>query len=80
VKPRKQAGPPALDDSLVCEVTQNGVSNPWSVPLAGGTPRQITFFHNDLIFDFAYSRDRKRLALARGQDLSDVVLLTDNQK
>jgi len=68
------------DDSLVCEVTQNGVSNLWSAPLAGGIPRQITFFHNDLIFDFAYSRDRKRLALARGQDLSDVVLLTDNQK
>lgn len=54
--------------------TRQGVSNVWAQPLAGG-PRQITDFKSELIFDFAWSRDGKQLALARGTQTSDVVLI-----
>jgi Tol biopolymer transport system component len=56
---------------------EHGVSNIWAVPLTGGPPKQITNFKSDLIFDFAFSRDGKSLALSRGQVSRDVVLLTD---
>jgi len=52
-----------------------GVSNIWSLPLAGGPVKQLTHFDSGLIFDFAWSRDGKRLALARGRSDSDVVLI-----
>lgn len=55
--------------------TRKSVSNLWAQPLAGGPPRQITDFKSELIFDFAWSRDGKQLALARGTLTSDVVLI-----
>jgi Tol biopolymer transport system component/DNA-binding winged helix-turn-helix (wHTH) protein len=55
--------------------TRKGVSNVWSQPLAGGSLEQITDFKSGLIFDFAWSRDGKQLALARGTVTSDVVLI-----
>jgi hypothetical protein len=57
--------------------TRNGVSNIWSQPLAGGPPEQLTHFTSGLIFSYAWSRDGKRLALARGETTSDVVLITN---
>jgi Tol biopolymer transport system component len=61
-------------------VNERGVSNIWAMPLAGGAPTQLTDFKSDQIFDFAWSRDGKQLALSRGQVSSDVVLLTDTSK
>jgi Tol biopolymer transport system component/DNA-binding winged helix-turn-helix (wHTH) protein len=55
--------------------TRKSVSNLWAQPLTGGPPRQITDFTSELIFDFAWSRDGKQLALARGTVTSDVVLI-----
>jgi eukaryotic-like serine/threonine-protein kinase len=52
-----------------------GVSNIWSLPLQGGPAKQVTHFDSGLIFNFAWSRDGKRLALARGRSDSDVVLI-----
>ena len=61
-------------------VNEHGASNLWAQPLSGGAPRQLTDFKSDLIFDYAWSRDGRQLALARGQVSSDVVLLTDTDK
>jgi Tol biopolymer transport system component len=57
--------------------TRNGVSNIWSQALAGGPPKQLTHFTSELIFSYAWSRDGKRLAVARGQMTNDVVLITN---
>jgi Tol biopolymer transport system component len=46
-------------------------------PLDGGPPRQLTDFKSDQIIDFGWSRGGKQLALARGTQTSDVVLITD---
>jgi DNA-binding winged helix-turn-helix (wHTH) protein/Tol biopolymer transport system component len=50
-------------------------SSVWIQPLDGGAPRQITHFDDGrTITDFAWSRDGKRLALARAATTSDIVL------
>jgi Tol biopolymer transport system component len=51
--------------------------NVWAMPADGGKPRQLTDFKTDQTFFFAWSRDGKQLALARGTRTSDVVLITD---
>lgn len=51
--------------------------NIWARPLGGGPPRQLTDFKSDQTYAFAWSRDGKQLALARGTRASDVVLITD---
>jgi eukaryotic-like serine/threonine-protein kinase len=58
--------------------TQGGVSNLWNQPVNGGPPKQVTNFKTDLIFFYAWSPDGKKLALARGHQLSDVVLIRDS--
>jgi Tol biopolymer transport system component len=57
--------------------TKDGVSNIWAQPIDGSSKRQLTNFKSDLIFYYAWSRDGKKLALARGSKTSDVVLITD---
>jgi Tol biopolymer transport system component len=57
--------------------TLGGVSNLWSQPLDGGTAKQITDFKSDLIYNFAYSRDGRQLALARGSHTRDAVLISE---
>ena len=57
--------------------TLGGVSNLWSQPLDGGPPKQITDFKSDLIYNFAYSRDGRQLALARGSHTRDAVLISE---
>jgi eukaryotic-like serine/threonine-protein kinase len=66
--------------SLAYEVDDHGVSNLWTMPLDGGQPKQLTDFKSNHIFDFAWSRDGKSLALSRGQISRDVVLLTDTSR
>ena len=57
--------------------TRQGVSNLWSQPLAGGPPTQLTNFSAETIFNFAWSRDGKQFALARGVINNDVVLINN---
>jgi Tol biopolymer transport system component len=57
--------------------TTGGVSNIWSLPLDGGAPKQLTDFKTDQIFWFDFSRDGRQLALSRGTQTSDVVLIRD---
>jgi eukaryotic-like serine/threonine-protein kinase len=55
--------------------TRNGVYNIWAQPLDGSPPKQLTNFTTDQIFAYAWSREGKRLACARGSQNSDVVLI-----
>jgi eukaryotic-like serine/threonine-protein kinase len=58
-------------------LTRNGATNVWEQPLAGGPPHQVTGFTSDHIFDFSWTRDGKDLLLSRGQDTSDVVMISN---
>ena len=50
-------------------------SNLWLQPVDGKPPHQLTQFADDrLIADFAWSRDGKRLAIARSSTTTDIVL------
>ena len=55
--------------------TKAGISNLWSQPVDGGTPKLLTNFKAEQIFNYAFSRDGKLLAMARGREMSDVVLI-----
>lgn len=56
---------------------RGGVSNLWSQPLGGGAPKQLTDFSSDQIFAFALSRDSQQLAVARGVNTADVIMIND---
>ena len=60
-------GPPAIP------------SNIWLQLVDGGEPRKLTDFKSGTIYRHTWSRDHKWLALARGAETVDVVLLTDNR-
>jgi Tol biopolymer transport system component len=55
----------------------NRVYNLWSQSLDGGPPKQLTDFGSDQIFRFDLTRDGKKIALSRGHEGSDVVLITN---
>jgi Tol biopolymer transport system component len=54
-------------------------SNIWLQPVEGGEPRQLTNFKTEMIFRHAWSRDGKTLAVVRGTETTDVVLLKAEQ-
>jgi serine/threonine protein kinase/Tol biopolymer transport system component len=56
-------------------VTSAGVSNLWSQPVNGTQPKQLTDFTSERIFAFNFSRDGKQLALSRGTQTGDVILI-----
>jgi eukaryotic-like serine/threonine-protein kinase len=63
--------------SLLYVKGENGVTNLWSQPVAGGAPMQVTHFNDARIYDFSLSPDGKRLLMGRGRDSSNVVLIRD---
>jgi TolB protein len=66
--------------ALAYVVNEHGVANLWAQRLSGGAPTKLTDFKSELILDFSWSRDGKKLAILRGQASRDVVLLTDTGK
>lgn len=62
--------------SLVYLNTRNGIENVWRQPLDGGPAVQVTHFTSERIFGLAQSSDSRRRAIVRGDDQSDVVLVT----
>ena len=62
-------------DAIDYVLTHNGVSNIWRRNLAAGAPKQITNFESGQIFDFDWSHDGKQLALTRGSESSDVIMI-----
>jgi serine/threonine protein kinase/Tol biopolymer transport system component len=63
--------------SLVYLKDANDSTNLWGLPLDGGKPRQLTDWQSDKIYWYAFSRDGKQLAAARGRISYDVVLIKD---
>jgi len=64
---------------LILIRTESGASNLWLLPINGGAVKQLTHFKNQQIFEFAFSRAGKSLAVSRGSQSSDVVLIRDFQ-
>jgi Tol biopolymer transport system component len=62
--------------SLAYIATRDGVSNIWSMPIAGGAPKQLTNFTSDQIAWFDLSRDGKPNLFSRGATTRDVVLIS----
>ena len=58
-------------------LTRNGATNVWEQPLAGGPPHPVTGFTSGHIFGFSWTRDGKDLLLSRGEDTSDVVMISN---
>jgi len=58
---------------------ENSADNIWSVPIDGGASKQLTKFSSGLVFAFQVSRDGKQIALSRGTQTDDVILLRDSQ-
>ena len=56
--------------------TRDGISNNWAYPIDGSPPKQLTGFKSDRVFGYAWSRDGKQLAVARGSIATDVVLIS----
>ena len=56
-------------------LAKQGVSNIWVQPFDGGPPKQLTDFTAGQIFNFAWSQDGRQIALARGSETDDVVLI-----
>ena len=56
---------------------RGGSSNLWSQPIDGSRPKQLTDLKSDRLFSFAWSTDGKQLAVARGVDAEDVVLISN---
>jgi Tol biopolymer transport system component len=55
----------------------NDADNIWSFPLDNAPAKQLTYFNSGLIFAFQVSRDGKQIALSRGSQTDDVILLRD---
>jgi Tol biopolymer transport system component len=57
----------------------NSADNIWSVPIDGGASKHLTNFNSGLIFAFQVSRDGKQIAITRGTQTDDVILIRDSQ-
>ena len=62
-------------DAVAYVRSGDGVDNIWAQPLSAAPPRQITHLREGNIYRFAWSPDGKKLAIARGNTTSDLVLL-----
>jgi Tol biopolymer transport system component len=57
--------------------TRQGVGNIWVMPIETKKPYQLTHFDSDLMADFRWSKDGKDLAVVRGTETREVVILAD---
>jgi Tol biopolymer transport system component/tRNA A-37 threonylcarbamoyl transferase component Bud32 len=58
-------------------LTRKGATNIWIQRLSGGDPVPLTNFPSGKIFAFAWSKDGKQLAISRGQQKSDVIMMSN---
>ena len=65
--------------NLYYPVTEKGVSNILMQPIAGGAPTLATNFEDLFLYGYDYDWKNKKLAVARGRNNSDVVLITSSQ-
>jgi len=75
---------------LVIADVRSGAPNLWFFPsieekgqetkiVGHGKPKQLTFYKSGMIWDFDWSRDGKKIAVARGENASDVVLFRETK-
>jgi len=64
--------------SILYVSTLKSVSNIWSQPVDGSTPKQITDFKDSLIVSFDISADGKLMLLARGVLIRNAVLISES--
>jgi serine/threonine protein kinase/Tol biopolymer transport system component len=64
-------------NAIVYKVREKGVDNLWMQPLDGSAYKQLTHFTAERIARFAFSPDGSRIAIERGHNESDAVLLRD---
>ena len=55
----------------------DGVTNLWRQDLDGSEPRPLTSFTSGAIYAFDLASDGRQLVLARGEPVSDAVLIRD---
>ncbi len=65
--------------SVVYDTRQGSIDNLWQQPLDGSPGKPLTSFNAEHIWDFHWSPDGSKLALVRGHNDSDVVLMRDMQ-
>jgi len=83
VDPRALPGPLAFapdGKAVVYVVREKGVDNLWQQPLDGAPFRQLTHFGSERIWQFRFSQDGSRIAMERGHNESDAVLLRDTAR
>ncbi len=61
---------------LYLDTVRNDRANVWLQPLDGGPMRRVTDFEDQVLYDFAVSRDGQTLAIVRGPRLRDAQLIT----
>lgn len=66
----------AIDDL----VFRDGATNIWRFPLDGSPPKPLTAFTSEQIMNYRWSPDGKTLAISRGTESSDVMLITSGGK
>ena len=51
------------------------IANVWSVPVAGGSPKQLTKFTSEMIDNFDVTRDGKHFIVSRFTGTNDIILI-----
>jgi len=69
----------ADSSSIIYADARDDADNIWSVPAQGGPVKQLTNFTSGLIFAFQVSSDGKQIAISRGTQTDDVILLRDSE-
>ena len=64
------------DEGVYLNTVAGDRSNVWLLPTGGGPARKLTAWDDQLLFDFAVSRDGSTLAAARGPRLRDAQRIT----
>ena len=64
------------DGKSVVFINEEDRGNLWVRPLDGGAPRPLTKLGDANILTFAFSSNRKHLAMLRGRATNDLVLVT----
>jgi Tol biopolymer transport system component len=65
--------------AIIYAGARDNADNIWSMPVGEGASRQLTNFNAGLIFAFQMSPDGKQIALSRGSQTDDVILIRDSE-
>ena len=65
--------------SIIYNQVKDNISNLWSQPISGGTPKQISDFKDGLIYAFDLSHDGKQMLICRGPYSRDAVLISNDR-